>query len=103
MMFLPQFPGELEHVDALVVLHAGERFRAESFLGEEIEPGPAHPVVNERIAARVSSKTRLHPFFENFIQLRLQRVDVRDAGSAGRRPFRLLLPKLQKIEIKSAI
>ena len=69
MMFLPQFPGELEHVDAFVVLHAGERFRPESFLGEEIEPGPAHPVVNEPIGARVPSKTRLESFFENFVEL----------------------------------
>src|SRR6266550_7019691 len=102
-MFLPKFPCELEHVDAFIVFHAGERFRTESFLGKEIEPSAAHPVVHHRVRARVSSKTRLQTFFENFVKLELQRVDVRDAGRARRYPFSLIFLELQEIEIKSAI
>jgi hypothetical protein len=69
MMFLPKFPCELEHVDAFIVFHAGERFRTKSFLGKEIEPGAAHPIVHQRVRARVSSETRLEAFLENFVSL----------------------------------
>src|SRR6266480_98608 len=103
MMFLPKFSCELQHVDALIVFHAGERFRTKSFLGKEIEPGAAHPIVHHCVRARVSSKTRLKALVENFSKLELQRVDVRDAGRARRYPFSLIFLELQEIEIKSAI
>src|SRR5437016_4491604 len=51
----------------------------------------------------MSLKTRFQTFLENFVELRLQRVDVRDAWCAWRQPLRLLLPELQEIKIKSAI
>src|SRR6059036_395386 len=102
-MFLPKFLCELEHVDALIVFHAGERFRTESFLGKEIEPGAAHPVVHQRVRASVSCKTRLKAFLENFFKLKLQSVDVRNAGRALRHPLSLLILELQEIKIKSAI
>src|SRR5439155_16520517 len=103
MMFLPKFLCELEHVDAFIVFHAGERFRTKSFLGKEIEPSAAHPFVHQRVRASVSCKTRLKAFLENFSKLGLQRVDVRDAGRARRYPFSLIFLELQEIEIKSAI
>src|SRR6266480_6075177 len=98
-MFLPKFLCELQHVDAFIVFHAGERFRTESFLGKEIEPGAAHPIVHHRVRARVSSKTRLKAFLKNFVKLRLQRMNVRDAGRAWRYPVSLIIFELQEIEI----
>ena len=103
MMLLPKFPCELQHVDAFVVLDASERFRAEPFLGEKVESGTAHPIVYQRVRARVSSETLLQTFFENLIELELQRMDVSDAGRAWRHPLRLLFSELQEIEIKSAV
>src|SRR5438132_10405986 len=103
MMFFSKFPCELEHVDAFIVFHAGERFRTKSFLGEKIEPSTPHPIMHHCVRARVSSKTRLQAFLEDFAKLELQSVDVRDAGSARRRPFSLIFPELEEIEIKSAI
>src|SRR5947207_12878956 len=102
-MFLPKFLCELEHVDAFIVFHAGERFRAESFLSKEIEPGAAYPIVHHCIRAGMSSKTRLKAFLENFVKLGLQRMNVRDAGRAWRYPVSLIIFELQEIEIKSAI
>src|SRR5437773_5045813 len=102
-MFLPKFLCELEHVDAFIVFHAGERFRTESFLGKEIEPGAEHPVVHHCVRARMSSETHLKAFLENFVKLELQCVDVPNARSARRHPFCLLILELQEIEIKSAI
>src|SRR4029077_8944145 len=103
MMFFPQPSRELQYVDALIVFHAGERLGADPFLGKEIESSATHPIVNERICARVTSVTRLEAFLENFVQLELERVNVSDARRARRQPLRLLAPELQKIEIKSAI
>src|SRR6266566_6776723 len=102
-MSLAKFSCELEHVDAFVVFYAGELFRTESFLGKEIELSAAHPVVHQRVRASVSSKTRLKALVENFSKLRLQRMNVRDAGRAWRYPFSLVFLELKKIEIKSAI
>src|SRR4029077_21159426 len=102
-MFLPKFLCEFEHVDAFIVFHASERFRTKSFLGKEIEPRAAHPIVHQRVRARGSSETRLKAFLEDFVKLGLQRVDVRDAGRAWRCPFSLIFLELQEIEIKSAI
>ena len=79
MMFFPQLSRELQHVDALVVFHAGERLSAESFLGKKIESRTAHPIMHERIRACVTSVTRLEAFLENFVQLELKRVNVPDA------------------------
>src|SRR5437763_745387 len=59
-MFFPKFPCEFEHVDAFIVFHAGERLRTKSFLGEEIEPGAAHPIVDHCVRTRVSSATSLY-------------------------------------------
>src|SRR5882724_10275570 len=103
MMSLTKFSCELQDVDAFIVFHAGERFRTESFLGKEIEPSAAHPVVHQRVRASVSCETRLEAFLKNFVKLELQRVDVRDAGRAWRYPFSLIFLELQEIEIKSAI
>src|SRR5258705_2230756 len=103
MMLLPKFPCELQHVDAFVVFHAGQCFCSESFLGEEIKPRAAHPIVHQRVRASVSSKARLQTFFENFFKLKLQRMYVSDAGRARRYPLRLLLFELQEIKIKSAV
>src|SRR5438034_8163191 len=100
-MSLAKFSCELEHVDAFVVFYAGERFRTESFLGKEIEPSAAHPIVHQRVRASVSSKTRLKALVENFVKFGLQRVDVRDTGRARRYPFSLIFLELQEIEIKS--
>ena len=57
----------------------------------------------QRVRARVSRKTRLQAFFENFAQLELQRVHVPDAGRARRHPLCLLFFELQKIEVESTV
>src|SRR6266480_4187067 len=103
MMFLPEFLRESKYVDTPVVLHAGQRFRAESWLGEKIESSTPHPIMHHRVRARVSCKTRLKAFLENFVKLGLQSVDVRNARRARRYPFSLIFLELQEIEIKSAI
>src|ERR1700756_5130794 len=103
MMFFPQPPREIQHVDASIVFHAGERLRAEPFLGKKIESRTAHPVVHKRIGACVTSVTRLKTFLENFIELELERVNVPDARRTRRHPLRLFPPELQEIEVKSAI
>src|SRR5262245_46497980 len=103
MMFFPQLFHDLQHVDAFIVFHAGQRLRAEPFLGKKIESRTAHPIVHERIGACVTSVTRFETFLENFIELELERVNVPDARRTRRHPLRLLAPELQKIEIKSAI
>src|SRR5262249_57886538 len=71
VMFFPQPPREVQHVDAFIVFHAGERLRAESFLCKKIESRTAHPIVHERIRARVTSVTRFEAFLENFVELAL--------------------------------
>src|SRR5947208_9962032 len=102
-MFLPKFLCELDHVDAFIVFHAGERFRTKSFFGEKIEPGAPHPIVHQRVRPRMSSKTGVEALIENFVKLGLQSVDVRDAGRAWRYPFSLIFLELKEIEIKSTV
>src|SRR5262249_33709393 len=94
---------ELQHVDALIVFHARQRFRAEPFLGKKIESRTAHPIVHERVGAYVTSVTRFETFLENFIEFELERMNVPNARRARRHPLRLLALELQEIEIKSAI
>src|SRR6478672_414001 len=103
MMFFPQSSREVQNVDAFIVFHAGERLRAEPFLGKKIESSAADPIVHERIGACVTSVTRLEAFLENFVQFELERVNVSDARRARRHELRLLAFELQEIEIKSAI
>lgn len=103
MMFLAKLFRESQHVDALIVLHAGQRLRAKPILGEEVESGAADPIVHQRVRARVSRKTCLQAFLENFIELELECVNMSDAGRAGRHPLGLFAPELQEIEIESAI
>src|SRR5882724_4487408 len=103
MMFLAKFSREVQYVDILVVFHASERLRSESFLSEEIEPGAAHPLVHERVRAPVSSKTCFQSFLENFVEFRLQRVYVSNTWRARRHPFSLFFLELEEIEIESAV
>src|SRR3954463_14941134 len=103
MMFFPQPSGEVENVYPLTVFHAGERLRAESFLGKKIESNAAHPIMHKPICACVTSITRFEAFLENFVQLELERVNVSDARRARCHPLSLLASELQEIEIKSAI
>src|SRR4051794_7376851 len=103
MMFFPQRSRELKNVDAFIVFHAGECFRAESFFGKKMESSATHPLVHERICACVTSVTRLEAFLEDFVQLKLKRVNVPDTRRARRHPLCLLVFELQEIEIKSAI
>src|SRR5262250_466595 len=103
MMFLPKFFREPQHVDALVVLHACQRLRAKPFLGEKIEAHAAHPMVHQRVRARMPSKTRLQAFFENLVELELQSVYVPDTRRAERHPLGLFLPELEEIEIESTV
>ena len=46
MMLLAKLPREHQHVDAFVVLDAGERFRAKPFLGEKVKSRATHPIVH---------------------------------------------------------
>src|SRR6478672_7068736 len=103
MMFFPQPLRELQDVYAFAVFHAGKRLGAVTFLGKKIESGAAHPIVHERICARMTSVTHLKPFLENFVQLGLERVNVSDARRTRRHELSLLTLELQEIEIKSAI
>ena len=52
-----------------IVLHAGERFRPKTFFGEEIKSGSSHPILDERVGARVSIETRIQAFLEDFVEL----------------------------------
>src|SRR6266481_7676971 len=103
MMFRSQSSRELQHVDPPGVFHARQRLCAKAFLRKEIKSCTAHPIVHERIRASVTGVTRLQTFLENFVELKLERVNVSDAWGAGRHPLRLLVPELQEIEIESAI
>src|SRR5215472_4599394 len=103
MIFFPQPPREVQHVDAFIVFHASQRLRAESFLCKKIESRTAHPIVHERIRARVTSVTRFEAFLENFVELGLERMNVPNARRTRRHELSLLALKLQKIEIKSAM
>src|SRR5438067_7144490 len=103
MMFLAKSFRELQYVDALVVLYARERLRAKPLLGEEIKSCSAHPIVHQRVGARVPGETRFQTFLENFVQLKLERVDMPNAWRARSHPLRLLFLELQEIEIESAV
>src|SRR5215472_4293304 len=73
MMFFPQLSREVQDIDAFIVFHAGKRLRAEPFLGKKIESCTAHPIVHERIRARMTSITRFEAFMENYNEIRLER------------------------------
>src|SRR5207253_6744974 len=62
MMFFTQVANEFRHVDFPIIFHAGESKRAKIFFGKKFETSPGHPVVNERIGASVTSKTRRQSF-----------------------------------------
>src|SRR5262249_44323277 len=76
VMFFTQPFGEVQNVDAFVVFHACQRFRAKAFLRKKIESLTAHPIVHERISASVTSITRLETFLENFIEFGLESMNV---------------------------
>src|SRR6476661_9047183 len=103
MMFFPQPFSEVQNVDASIVFHAGQCLRTKSFLGEKIESCTAHPIVHERIRARVTSITRLETFRENFIEFGLERMNVPNARRTRRHVLSLLALELQEIEIESAV
>ena len=103
MMFAPQFASELQNVDAAVVFHASKRFRPEAFLSEKVKTGVAHPIVHECIRARMSTKALVEALLENLVELRLQGVNMRDAGRARRHPFGLLFFELNEIEVKTTV
>ena|SRR5436305_1491426 len=103
MMFSAQFFRQFQNVDASIVTDTSKRFRPESFLGKEIETGSFHPIAYERIGAGMSIEARFESFLENFGELGLQRVNMRDAWGARRHPFFLLFFELEKIEIEAAV
>src|SRR5437879_13362202 len=51
----------------------------------------------------MSIKACVETFLEDFVELRLQRVNVRDTGGALSHPFGLLFFELEEIEIETAI
>ena len=59
--------------------------------------------MDERIGARVPGETRFQAFLENFVELRLQGVNVADARRALRHPFGLLFFELEEVEIIAAV
>ena len=63
-----KFLRKCENIDAFVVLHAGERFRSKSLLGEKVEAGAANPIVHEHVCARVPIKARVEAFLEDFVE-----------------------------------
>ena len=69
MMVFAQVANEFRHVDSSIIFHAGESKRAKIFFGKKFETSPGHPVVNERIGASVTSKTRRQSFVENIFKL----------------------------------
>src|SRR6188474_2586512 len=79
MMFFPQLHREVQDIDAFIVFHAGECFRAKPFFGKKIESRTAHPLVHESIRACMASITRFKTFLENFIELGLERMNMPDA------------------------
>src|SRR2546423_1146759 len=69
MMVFAQVANEFRHVDSSIIFHAGESKRAKIFFGKKFETSPGHPVVNERIGASVTSKTRRQSFSKNIFKL----------------------------------
>src|SRR3984893_1849085 len=69
VMFLAQALGKIDNVDVLVVRDTGQRFRAETFLREEIEARFLHPIVDERVGTAVADVTRVESFSENIFEL----------------------------------
>src|SRR5262245_33635590 len=103
VMFFPQPSRKLQHVDAFVVFHAGQRLRTKSFLGEKIESRTAHPIVHKRIGAGVTGVTRLKAFLKNFIEFELQRMNVSNAWCTRRHVLSLLAFELEEIKIESSV
>src|SRR4029078_3373161 len=103
VMFFPEPFCEVQNVDAFIVFHARQRFRAKAFLGKKIESCTAHPIVHERIRASVTSITRLKAFLENFIEFGLERMNVSDAWCTRRHVLSLFALEFEEIEIESAV
>jgi len=59
--------------------------------------------MHKRVRARMSIKACIETFLENFVELRLQGVNVRDAGRAWRHPLGVLFFEFEKIEIETAV
>src|SRR5205823_11141708 len=59
--------------------------------------------MHQRVGAHVAIKTRFKSFGENFVELQLQGVNVRNAGRAWRHPLGLLFFEFEKIEIETAV
>lgn len=103
VMLFAEIAGEFQNINAAIVFHAGECFRAKAFFREEVEAGATDPIVNERVRACMSIRARVEAFLENFVELGLQGVDVRDAGRAWRHPLGLLFFEFEEIKIKTAV
>ena len=59
--------------------------------------------MDECIGARMTRETCLEALLKNFVQLRLQGVNVADTRGALSHPFGLLFPELEEVEIVAAV
>ena len=69
MMFFAQVAHEFRHVDAAIIFDASESEGAKVFFGEKFEALSTHPVVDKRVSAGVTRKTRRQSLAENFFEL----------------------------------
>ena len=69
VVFLAQASRKIDNVDAFVVFDTGQRFRSEAFFGKKVEASSFHPIVDERVGARVSVVTICQSFLEDFVEL----------------------------------
>jgi len=103
MMFGAQIADEFRDVDAAAVFHAGQRLRAKTFLGEEIEATFAHPIVNEGIGFGVALVTIRQPLSENIVELRLEGVDMPNARGGRSHIAFLVLLEFEEVEVIAAV
>src|SRR5437868_4340637 len=69
VMLLGQIACQLRHIDTTVILHAGQRDRAEILFGEKLEAAPPNPLLNKRVGTLVSRKAVLQSFGKYFVEL----------------------------------
>lgn len=103
VVFGAQIAHELGNIDAAAVSHARESLRAVAFFGEEVEAGAANPIVDKRVRSRVALVAVCQAFGENIVELRFERVNVRDARGGRGHIVLLVFFEFQEVEVVTAI
>ena len=102
-MFLAEALHPLGNVDVAVVGDAGERDGAIALGSEKLEAARLDPIVDHGVQSGVASVAGFDALGENVVELRLQRVDQRNAWRAGRHVLLLVFGEFHEVEIVAAI